>query len=209
MSVGDDQASSRRLPSRARRLPRAQHHARDGRILHRRHDRRALTDIAGSSSMCRSRLRHLFQRGQDGDARRLRGNARGTWRGIARDRAGNGGRRTGPFARRHRACRSPASPGRTAARPEKPVGLVWFGLAHAGPRSDRREAACSRTAAAPSSAARCRSRNGAARWRSTALRRLSRQARRRSRRRASRTHRRTCGRRGRTSRPSARRGCGS
>ena len=50
----------------------------------------AITDVAGSSALVRPGLRHLFERGQDRDARRQRGNARGAWRRERGDGARDG-----------------------------------------------------------------------------------------------------------------------
>ena len=118
----------RRSPTRLLQACRApRHHAGDGRILHRRHDRRRAHRHCRLLRRGRPRLRHLFQRSQDGDARRLRRNARRAWRGVARDGAGDGGRRARAFARRHRAVRSPALPARAAARPTS--RSAWSGSA--------------------------------------------------------------------------------
>ena len=87
-----------------------------------------LTDIPGSSSMVDrgfvtySNEAKMEMIGVSPD------NARRAWRGVARDGAGDGGRRAGPFAGRHRAgrhrhCRTGRRLGRKAGR----AGLVRTG----------------------------------------------------------------------------------
>ena len=115
--------------------------------------------------------------------------------------------------------RSPASPGRAAARPEKPVGLVHF--AGDAPRRNRHASQRSVLSARPGPLCSirlgsvaigdvqgCSLRNELARASVRYAAALS-CGRRRLRRRASRRPRRTCGRRGRTPRPSAAPGCGA
>ena len=90
---------------------------RDRRVLHRRPDRRRLHLARRLERLVRARLRHLFERGQDRDARRAGGADRGAWRGQRRGGVRHGRRRAGALARRASRSRSPASPGRAAARP--------------------------------------------------------------------------------------------
>ena len=73
------------LAAPCRRLPRKENHARHRRILHRRHDRRSANRHLRLVRCRRPRLRHLFQRSQDGDAWRFQSDARRPWRGVARD----------------------------------------------------------------------------------------------------------------------------
>ena len=167
----------------------------------------ALTDIPGSSAVVD---RGFVTYSNEAKIEMLgvsAGDARRAWRGVARDGAGDGGRRAGPFARRHRAGghrhrRAGRRLGRKAGRP----GLVRR-------RDDRPRAASPRRRLFDDRGRdyirRQTVRHGAGDWRCAALGDSGAPARRRSRRRASRRRRRTCGRRGRTSSPSARRGCGS
>ena len=86
----------------------------------------ALTEIAGSSGRGRSRLRHLLQRSQAADARRAGRHARSS---TARSAARPPRRWRAACSRMRRSIsrsRSPGSPVRAAASPEKPVGLVHF-----------------------------------------------------------------------------------
>ena len=166
----------------------------------------ALTDIAGSSDVVD---RGFVTYSNEAKMEMLgvsRGDARCARRGVARDGAGDGGRRACAFARRHRAvghrhCRA----GRRLGRKSR---SAWSGSdwpCRAASRSpsgrlfeDRGRAFIRREIGADGA------RDGA-----RGAGRSGRPARRRSCRRAFRRRPRTCGRRGRTSSPSARRGCGS
>ena len=165
----------------------------------------ALTDIAGSSDV----VDRGFVTYSNEAKMEMIGVAGATLEAFGavsrRDRAGDGGRRAGAVARRHRAVgHRHRRAGRRFAGKAGRAGVVRTG--HAGPRSGRRMQAVRRPR--PRLHPRGNRCGRRCRWRSPRLA-LSRPERRRSCRRASRTRRRTSGRRGRTSSPSARRGCGS
>ncbi len=123
---------------------------RDRRVLHRRPDRRRLHLARRLERLVRARLRHLLERRQERDARRAGGADRGARRGQRRGGVRHGRRarwRTrGPRSR----SRSPASPGRAAARPPS----RWARSGSASRRAARRPSppCCRRAAIAPRSA---------------------------------------------------------
>ena len=165
----------------------------------------ALTDIAGSSDVVDRGFVTYSNEAKMEMIGVAGATLAGIRRGIARDRAGDGGRRAGAVARRHRAVgHRHRRAGRRFAGKAGRAGVVRTG--HAGPRPGRRTQAVRgpRPRLHPPGIGADGAADGARRaWRSAAA------ERRRSCRRAFRTRRRTSGRRGRTSSPSARRGCGS
>ena len=214
MSAFSDAAAGAHARGAAGALPLTRTEDRDGGILHRRPRRGAADGNRRLVRRGRARLRHLFERGQAGAARRRRGDARRARRGQRGDGARDGAGRPALIARgcrgqRHRRRR----PGGGSA--EKPVGLVHFACAGRGAASWRSSAGLAISARRdPARVGRDR------RWlcwrrrpwheRLTAIRATLTEARgqpRPSRRPcppALRTRWRRCGKRRRTSSPSAR-----
>ena len=148
-----------------------------------------LTDIPGSSSMVD---RGFVTYSNEAKIEMLGVSAatlEASWRGVARNRLEMA---AGALAhsRAGIALAVTGIAGPDGGSPEKPVGLVWFGLALTGQPVARREAACSRIRGRDfirrETVRTCAGRWG---WRRWTTKRVSRPAGHKSRRRASRTHR--------------------
>ena len=115
-----------RRGDRPRPLPRARAAARDGRVVHRRARRRRLTDVPGRATSSRARSSPTRTRSRCGELGVRRCPARGARRRVGRGRGGDGDGRAGAARRRRRRRGHRRRRARTAARTEKPVGLVYF-----------------------------------------------------------------------------------
>ena len=107
--------------------PRA--HARDGRVLHRRARRASAHRRARRLALLPGRRRRLRKRGEARPPRRAGGAPRATRSGVGRGRARHGRGRAGALRRGPRGLDHGHLRARTAARREKPVGLVFVGFA--------------------------------------------------------------------------------
>ena len=105
---------------------------RDRRVVHGRTGRRRDHRHRRQLGVVRARLRHLYERGEAGAARRARGDAARARRGVRSDGARDGGGCARAQPRAISRSRSRASRDRAAARPEKPVGMVCFAWAGTG-----------------------------------------------------------------------------